>query len=318
MLTSLTPNVTYHYRLVGIYTYLGNKNQGTYVYGADQTFDTPACTNPSIGSQSTATQTQCLNGTFNAITVTATGTNLVYQWFSNTTANNTGGTSLGSNNGAQTYSYIPQATTAGTKYYYCVVSGDCGTPQSSAISGAFIVNPLAVPTVSGAASICNNSTGNIYTTQSGMSSYVWNITGGIITAGAGTNAITVTWNTVGAENVSVSYINSFGCSTVTPMVYNVTVKLAPTPVITGTPSNAYVVHSLDTIHYCTPYVYGNLYSWSGFGQVSLSSELQRNCITDYLCNPCGVYGAWTISVTETNPVTGCSVTATKDIFIQNP
>ena len=318
LLTGLTPNVTYHYRLVGIYTYLGGKNQGAYVYGADQSFDTSPCTNPSISSQSTATQTQCLNGTFSAISVIATGTNLTYQWFSNTTANNTGGTSLGSNNGAQTYSYTPQATTAGTKYYYCVVSGDCGTPQSSAISGAFIVNPLPVPTVSGATSICNNSSGNIYTTEAGKSSYVWNITGGIITAGAGTNAITVTWNTVGTENVSVSYINSFGCSTVTPTVYNVTVKSAPTPVITGTPSNAYVVHALDTVHYCTPYVYGDLYSWSGFGQVSFSSSTARNCITDYLCNPCGVYGAWTISVTETNPVSGCSATATKDIYIQNP
>ncbi|MEI8202186.1 MAG: LamG-like jellyroll fold domain-containing protein, partial [Bacteroidota bacterium] len=94
-----------------------------------------------INSQSTATQTQILNGTFTAITVTATGTNLIYQWYSNATASNTGGTSLGTGNGANTYSYTPQATTVGTLYYYCVVTGSCGTTQTSAVSGAFIVNP---------------------------------------------------------------------------------------------------------------------------------------------------------------------------------
>ena len=122
-----------------------------------------------IGSQLTATQTQCLNGTFTLITVTATGTGtLTYQWYSNISASTTGGTSLGSSNGAQTYSYTPQATSVGTLYYYCIVSGDCGTAQTSAISGAFITNPLPLPTITGAASVCYNSTENVYTTEPGM------------------------------------------------------------------------------------------------------------------------------------------------------
>ncbi|MEI8203455.1 MAG: hypothetical protein WCH34_10615 [Bacteroidota bacterium] len=90
-----------------------------------------------IDSQSTAGQTQCLHGSFTPITVTTTGSNLSYQWFSNTTASNSGGTSLGSANGAQTYSYTPLASTAGTVFYYCVVTGNCGVPQLSAVSGAF-------------------------------------------------------------------------------------------------------------------------------------------------------------------------------------
>ena len=101
------------------------------------------CPPPAISSQSTATQTRSLGGTFTAITVTATGTYLTYQWYSNPTASNSGGTSLGSNNGAQTNSYTPQATTIGTLYYYCVVSSICGAAQTSAVSGAFIVNPIA-------------------------------------------------------------------------------------------------------------------------------------------------------------------------------
>ncbi|MEI8085602.1 MAG: hypothetical protein WCG93_05225 [Paludibacter sp.] len=92
-----------------------------------------------ISSQSTATQTQCIGGTFSPITVTATGIGLSYQWYSNTIASNTGGTSLVAANGAQTSSYTPQAGTAGTLYYYCIVTGTCSTATTS-ISGAFVVN----------------------------------------------------------------------------------------------------------------------------------------------------------------------------------
>ncbi|MEI7727764.1 MAG: hypothetical protein WCK09_21840, partial [Bacteroidota bacterium] len=98
-----------------------------------------------ISAQSTATQTQCIAGSFTPITVTATGTGVTYQWFSNTTATTTGGSSLLAANGAQTNSYTPQATTAGTVYYYCIVTGTCGTVTSS-VSGAFVVNPTTAIT----------------------------------------------------------------------------------------------------------------------------------------------------------------------------
>ena len=110
-----------------------------YAVGAAWVFTPSTCTAPVISSQSTATQTQCLNGTFTTITVTATGTELTYQWYSNTTASATGGTSLVATNGAQTNSYTPQAGTAGTLYYYCIVTGTCGS-ATSAVSGAFVVN----------------------------------------------------------------------------------------------------------------------------------------------------------------------------------
>jgi plastocyanin len=97
--------------------------------------------NTAITGQLTDGQTQCLNGPFDPIAVTAVGAGLTYQWYSNTTASTTGGTSLGSANGAQTSTFIPQSAIAGTKYYYCIVSGDCGTNITSNISGAFVVNP---------------------------------------------------------------------------------------------------------------------------------------------------------------------------------
>lgn len=93
------------------------------------------------------------------------------------------------------------------------------------------VNSLPVPTITGPASACINSTTNSYSTGTGMSNYVWTVSaGGTITGGAGTNTITVTWNTSGAQTVSVNYQNANGCTGATPTVYNVTVN--PLPVIT--------------------------------------------------------------------------------------
>lgn len=104
-----------------------------------------------ISSQSTLTQTKCISVAFSPITVTATGTGLTYQWYSNTTASTSGGTSLLATNGAQTNSYSPQSTVAGTLYYYCIVTGTCGT-ATSAVSGAFITNPNLTASVNIAAS----------------------------------------------------------------------------------------------------------------------------------------------------------------------
>ncbi|HNW77159.1 MAG TPA: hypothetical protein PKJ28_09770, partial [Bacteroidales bacterium] len=108
-----------------------------------------------------------------------------------------------------------------------------------------VVNPRPVPTITGPSSACLNSTGNIYTTEPGMSGYSWTISGGTITAGGGTNSIKVTWNTAGTGWVRVTYTNSFGCAATTPTQYNVAVKaslpvsvsIAPSvnPVCEGTP-----------------------------------------------------------------------------------
>ena len=48
------------------------------------------------------------------------------------------------------------------------------------------VNALPVPTMTGPASVCVNSSGNTYTTETGNSSYVWTLSaGGNITSGGG-------------------------------------------------------------------------------------------------------------------------------------
>ena len=100
------------------------------------------CIPPSVTNQSTAAQTKCAGETFDAITVTAIGAGLNYQWYSNTSASTSGVevANLGSAHGAQSDTYTPQTATAGTLYYYCVVTGTCGT-ATSAVSGRFLLYP---------------------------------------------------------------------------------------------------------------------------------------------------------------------------------
>lgn len=92
---------------------------------------------PKITSQSTAPQTFCLNATATPFSVTATGADITYQWFSNTVASNIGGTFL---IGATNRTYTPLTNIAGTLYYYCEVSGRCSPSVKSNISGAVTVN----------------------------------------------------------------------------------------------------------------------------------------------------------------------------------
>lgn len=137
---------------------------------------------------------------------------------------------------------------------------------------------LPVPTITGSAAVCAKSAGITYTTESGMTGYTWKISaGGTITAGAGTEKITVTWNTAGAQTVSVNYANANGCSAITPTVKNVTVNDLPVPVITGlatvcakTVGNSYSTESGMTGYTWNISAGGTITSGSGTNQIAVS------------------------------------------------
>lgn len=98
-------------------------------------------TSPDIITQpSTILRTICLNETADPISVVASGTGLTYQWYVNTTASNVGGIKI---EGAASNSYTPLTEVAGTRFYYCIVSGSCAPPAVSAVSGA--INVAAPP-----------------------------------------------------------------------------------------------------------------------------------------------------------------------------
>lgn len=79
-------------------------------------------------------QVKLLNATPVDLSVTASGTSVSYQWYSNTSNNNSGGISVGAGNGGQTMTYTPSTSSESSLFYYCVVSGTCGTQASSAVN----------------------------------------------------------------------------------------------------------------------------------------------------------------------------------------
>ena len=162
------------------------------------------------------------------------------------------------------------------------------------------INAIPVPTITGPATVCSGSTGNVYTTQSGMTNYLWTVSsGGQITAGGTTtsNSVTVKWNTAGAQSVGVNYTNAGNCSASAPTSYPVTVNATPVPTITG--SGSMCVNSGYYIY--TTEAGMTAYTWT----VSSGGTINYGSNTDQVTVSWITAGAQTISVNYTTPA-GCS------------
>jgi len=196
-------------------------------------------------------------------------------------------------------------------YYVTVTDAHSCTATSST---TLAQPPVVVPGLSGSATVCQNSTGNVYTTDAGMSNYHWVVSpGGIITAG-GTSAdhtVTITWNLSGAQSVAVNYSTPAGCTADDPTIKSVNVSPSPTPVISG----AAMVTQGQTITYSTPLSIGHLYSWNVSNGNAQICYPDKNCITVTWSFPCGIISPGFVSVTESDPSTGCSKTVTLLITI---
>jgi len=102
------------------------------------------------------------------------------------------------------------------------------------VSKNIAVKEQLIPVINGPATISAVSTGNVYTTESGMTNYVWTISsGGKITSGADSNSITTSWNTSESQSVGVTYMNTDACVS-SKTIYDITLKPLP-----GTISSIY-------------------------------------------------------------------------------
>ncbi|WP_293892208.1 PKD domain-containing protein [Flavobacterium sp.] len=208
------------------------------------TADVTITTGSTINQQPQPTQSLCVGITIpNPLTVTYTGGTGTpsYQWYSNTTNSNVGGTSIP---GATGVNYSPPVYTSSGNYYYYVVinfSGSgCGA-KTSTVAEVIIVNdpiintqPLATQTV------CQNTTATILTvaTSGGIGTtynYQWyssstnNITSG--TAIPGETNSTFTPLTITAGTVyyycTITQAAGSGCNATTNTA-EVIVNVAPT------------------------------------------------------------------------------------------
>ena len=216
-----------------------------------------------------------------------------YQW--NVTS---GGTiTSGSGTNAITVTW----NTAGTDTVKVNYANAGGCSAAAPVNFPVTVNPNPQPTITGPASVCAGTPGNVYTTQAGMTNYQWSVSaGGTITAGGtGTsNSVTVKWNTAGAQSVSVNFTNSNGCTSQTATQFPVTVNPIPVPTLSGSATGC-----VNT----TPYTYTTEagmvnYVWNvtAGGMITGGGTSTSNSVTVVW----NATGAQTVSISYTTP-TGC-------------
>lgn len=195
-----------------------------------------------ISAQPIASQTVCENSTIDPLRVTATGTELKYQWYRNTANKNTGGTAIGA---ATTAVYTPPATAPGTLYYYVVVTGTCGAVTST-VSTVSVNKATAITTQPvGAQSVCQNAVPvnlTVAASGSGSLTYQWfsnnanSNSGGTAISGATAASYQPETTALGTRYY---YVEVKGCNTVSSAVSSITV--ASPPAISAQPYSSQTV-----------------------------------------------------------------------------
>ena len=194
-------------------------------------------------------------------------------------------------------------TTSGTQSVSVSYTINGGCSAASPTVKNVTVIPSPAPEVTGPESVCALTSGNVYTTETGMTSYVWIVSsGGTITSGGTStdHSVTVTWNTAGARSVSVNYQNSYGCYGASPAVRNVTVKPLPVPTISGTSP---VCGNLSTVDYTTEAGKSN-YAWT----LTSGGNITSGSGTNSIAIAWSTNGIHTITVTYTDN-NGCAAIA---------
>jgi hypothetical protein len=130
--------------------------------------------------------------------------------------------------------YIGHTLTAGAGDYAVTVTDNTGLSKMA--SGTITEFPPLVPVISGPSISSVNLTGNVYTTEPGMTGYLWTVSaGGTITSGGTStdNTVTVTWTVTGKQTVSVNYATPQGCTAAVATNYDVDVYEVIAPTISG-------------------------------------------------------------------------------------
>lgn len=170
----------------------------------------------------------------------------------------------------------------GPQYVYVSYANSNGCTAEMPTSLAVSVNDLPVPTITGSAVVCVDSTGNLYTTEPGMTGYLWMVsTGGTVTAGGGTadNTITISWNTAATQWISLNYSNSNGCTAATPTITYITVNPLPDPagVISG--STSVCAGETGVPYSVPPITESSSYTWMIPDGATIASGAETNSIT---------------------------------------
>ncbi len=282
---------------------------------------------PSFITQPVQPPTVCLDGTFNSLSVTVSylGPGLPsYQWYSNTTTTNSGGTIIP---GATSSSYTPPGTVVGTIHYYCIITfpsnSFCGTLTTIAVPAIVWPDPIASATPT-TQTICVGATVPVPFTGSfipgtGTASYQWNTVSGTTTA-AINGAITSTYTppvftTTGSFNYSVT-INTSGSGCTASTSAPIEVIVIPDPTITTQPIGNIYCQNTAAVNITSLSVVATggsgtfSYQWfvnttnSNTGGTAISGATSAS-----FSPPSSTVGTFYYYCEISQPVTNCSVTS---------
>ena len=229
---------------------------------------------PVIASQPFASQILCQNATPTNLTASITGGTgtATYQWFSNDTDSNSGGTQLTTNGTAATYT--PLTTAIGTTYYYVEVSQSAsGCKVVSATAAVQIVAPPTISTQPLNGVACQSgSTPDLSVAVTGATgttlSYQWfskttnSNTGGTAIAGKTAPTFTPPTTTIGTLYYYVEITQTpSGCKAVSDTA---TIQIVAQPAVTTQPANAAVCQNETTADLTAAYSGGTgtpTYQW---------------------------------------------------------
>ena len=177
-----------------------------------------------------------------AVTLTAKvsepvhGFNYSYQWYSNTSSSTEGGTAISD---AINNTYSPIIATAGTTYYYCVVTVKNGSGTASATTA---VVPVTVAKQAGSVTISNDKTTATYgdkpftfTYTANKAATVTSSNPSVATVQENNGAVTVTIVGAGTTEISVSFDADTNYSAASDKFTLTVTKATPSISISATP-----------------------------------------------------------------------------------
>jgi hypothetical protein len=297
-ITGLATGTLYHFRVVA------SSTAGT-TYGSDLTFTTGA--NPPIVITNPATNignfTARLNGSVNA---NSQNTTVTFEWgltasYGYTIAGIPG--IVTGNTPTAVYADISSLSYNTTYHFRCVGQNPAGTTYGAdQVFTTLCPIPEAAGTITGPTSICQATSGHVYTVPAinyAYLGYVWTVpSGGTITAGAGTNSITVSYNS-SAVSGNVTVYGTSVCGNGAPSSLPVTINPLPVPVITG-PNVACITQT---------YTYSTEAGMTGYAwTVSAGGQIMSGAGTNSIAVKWNSTGAQYVTVTYTSEF-GCPAAA---------
>jgi len=172
----------------------------------------------------------------------------------------------------------------------------CGNGTASSMTVAITTVPPAAGTITGVASTCANSTGVTYSIPSitTATTYTWGLpVGSSITAGANTNAITVSFATTGGT-IQVTPGNTCGNGNSASLPISITTVPAAAGTITESASSA-CANSPDITYSISAVSDATGYTWTLPTNASITSGINTNSITVTFASTGG-----TVQVTPVN------------------